>query len=258
MAHIDLKETPRVDLELIVDEPPLRVRYAKGEGTTLIISLTGVGTVRTEEPPVELFAASRGGDKNRHVLFVTDYSRSWLNGPNIAERLREVVEMYAKDIGAENIVAIGNSMGGTMALHLSQITSIDTVIAFVPQYSVHLDEMSDEPRWMYFRRQIKDWPFSSVQAVPETTTAYIIHGAAPDECRHLERFPRSHRMKHFVLPEQGHNLAQYLNESSHMARIVERAIAGQPYRVRKAIERAGGISREAFEKKQNKPPLTGE
>jgi predicted esterase YcpF (UPF0227 family) len=256
MKHIDLKGTSRIDLELIVDEPPLRVRYAKGQGTTLVVSLSGVGTVRAEEPPIELFAASRG-DENRHVLFATDQSRSWMNGPQIAERLKEVVEMYAEDIGAENIVAIGNSMGGTMALHLSQITSIDTVIAFVPQYSVHLDEMPDEPRWMYFRKQIANWPFETVQTVPEATTAYIIHGTETDECRHLERFPRSDRMKHFVLPEQGHDLAQHLNRGSHMARIVERAIAGQPYRARKAIERAGGISREVFEEQQNKPPLTG-
>lgn len=108
--------------------------YVVGRSDTLVISLAGVGTDRHSQPTVEFFQLTHQGGEN-HVLFVSDASRSWLNGPGLAESIVETIETVVKQAGIRRIFALGNSMGGTMALLLPTLTRIDEVLAFVPQFS---------------------------------------------------------------------------------------------------------------------------
>ncbi|EBA04574.1 hypothetical protein RB2150_10831 [Rhodobacteraceae bacterium HTCC2150] len=99
-------------------EPPLALSYLPGQGETLVVSLAGVGSKRAEQPPCEFFkVASQEGA--HHVLFVSDASRSWLNGPGLAAAIVTAIENAADMINATRVIALGNSMGGTMALLLA-------------------------------------------------------------------------------------------------------------------------------------------
>ena len=235
------------DLQELECAAPLSLTYMKGRGHTLVVSLAGVGTNPSEPPPQEFFAiGSQRGE--HHVLFVSDASRSWLNGPEIAERIVTAIETAAKLSDAKRIVALGNSMGGTMALLLARLTRIDAVIAIAPQYSVHPERLPEEKRWQPFRKKIVDWPFEAVDEFATTQTeTVIVHGGTADECLHLDRFPRHPRVKHFVFPKLDHRLALRLHRRNQLAPIVDRAIAGEPWKMQRAIERAGGISREQFD-----------
>lgn len=238
------------NLTELAAEPPLVLSYLPGQGDTLVVSLSGVGNARAEQPPCEFFKlASQEG--TNHVLFVSDASRSWLNGAGLASAIVTAIEDTADRINATRIVALGNSMGGTMALLLAKLTRIDVAISVVPQFSVHPDRVPEETRWRVFRKRITDWPFEAVERLPtDHTQIIILHGGTHDERVHLDRYPRDRRAKHFVFPQMDHRLAFRLHRDRKLAPIVEHAIAGNPWKLRRAVERAGGIPREDFDAMQ--------
>ncbi len=234
-----------------IDGPaPLAMSYLPGAGDTLVISLAGVGTQRGVQPPPEFFKISAGGGEN-HVLFVSDASRSWLNGPGIAARIVAEVERCAAEIKPARIVALGNSMGGSMALLLAGLTRIDTVIAVVPQFSAKLSRVPEEKRWAFFRKKIADWPFEAIDRLPtDRSEVYIFHGDTPDEAIHRDRFPSDPKAKHFVFPGMDHNLAKTLRRQDHLGEIMALAIRGKPWQARRAIARAGGVARADYDRMQ--------
>ncbi len=231
----------------VAAEPPLALSYLPGQSNTLVISLSGVGTKRWEHPPIEFFKMA-SQERQNHVLFVSDASRSWMNAPGLARQLVAAVEETADQVNATRIVALGNSMGATMALHLVGLTRIDTAIAFVPQFSVHPKRIPEEKRWSFFRKQIKDWPFEEIKGLhADKTDIRIFHGGSPDERIHLDRFPRDPMAKHFVFPDMDHRLTFRLHKKRKLERIIEHAIAGRPWKLRRAVEDSGGMLREAFD-----------
>lgn len=236
-----------LELHDMVTAPPLGLSYLMGTDETLVVSLAGVGKKRDEQPLPEFFKLASQGGKH-HVLFVSDASRSWLNGPGLADRIVSAIERTAAETKASRIVAVGNSMGGTMALLLAGLTRIDIVLAVVPQFSAHPNRVPGERRWRFFRNQITEWPFEAVDELPpENTQSIILHGGTADECRHLDQFPTGPNARHFVFPDMDHNLAHRLLRRKQLGAIVRRAIAGENWRMRRAIEKAGGVSRAQFD-----------
>lgn len=239
-----------VTLLVLRNEPPLMMSYVPGSSDTLVISLAGVGNDRHAQPTIEFFQLAYQDGLN-HVLFVSDASRSWLNGPGLAEAIVETIEKVVKEAGIKRVFALGNSMGGTMALILPYLTKIDEVLAFVPQYSAKPERLPEEDRWMFFRKKIKEWRFEAIDSLPtDRCVVTILHGGTPDELIHMNRFPRDPKAKHFVLPKMDHRLAHNLHKKKKLARIVAKAIAKKPWQCKRAIEGAGGIPRDVFEEMQ--------
>lgn len=239
-----------VTLLVLRNEPPLMMRYVPGSSDTLVISLAGVGNDRHAQPTIEFFQLAYQDGLN-HVLFVSDASRSWLNGPGLAEAIVETIEKVVKEAGIKRVFALGNSMGGTMALILPYLTKIDEVLAFVPQYSAKPERLPEEDRWMFFRKKIKEWRFEAIDSLPtDRCVVTILHGGTPHELIHMNRFPRDPKAKHFVLPKMDHRLAHNLHKKKKLARIVAKAIAKKPWQCKRAIEGAGGIPRDVFDEMQ--------
>jgi pimeloyl-ACP methyl ester carboxylesterase len=242
-----MEKTPQANETSLLPSGPLAFSFLEGSGKTLVISIAGVGTKRHVQPPPEFFKlASQGGAHN--VLFISDASRSWLNGPGIAASIVEQIEFYSTKIDATRIVIIGNSMGGSMALALAGLTKVDAVLAIVPQYSAHPKMVPDEKRWLYFRRKINDWPYKAIDKLPtDICQTVILHGGTDDELIHLRRFPKDNKAWHYVFPEHGHRLAAQLHANGLLSAIVKHLIQGQPRKLRKAIRRANGITRAEFD-----------
>ncbi|SDF78270.1 Alpha/beta hydrolase family protein [Celeribacter baekdonensis] len=237
-------------LQEIVAKPPVALSYLPGQSGTLVICLAGVGTKRSQSPPREFHKMASQEGAN-HVLFVSDASRSWMNGSGIAQQIVAAIEKLADQVNATRIVALGNSMGGTMALMLAGLTQIDAAIAIVPQFSVHPERVPEEQRWRAFRNQITDWPFETITRLhSEKTSIMIIHGVSPDERIHLDRFPKDAKAMHFVFPDMDHRLAFRLHKKRKLNRIIRHAIAARPWKLRRAIGQAGGLPRELFERTQ--------
>lgn len=196
--------------------------------------------------------ASKGGEN--HVLFISDSSRCWLNAPGMAERIVAVIEATAKEIGADQIVGLGNSMGATMLLHLSHLTEFDTILAFSPQYSVDPAIVPEEKRWNRFRRDITTFRFPAVQNFRVARTRYVIlHGDAETELIHALRFPDTKGVSHMLLPGYGHRLAEVLKKEGKLSALVSLAISGRHARLHKLLLRFGGLRRHTFARERGAP-----
>ena len=234
------------ELEEVLIAPPLRIRFAPGRSRLLAVSLSGVGTDRHSEPSVEFFRLAGAGGENP-VLFVTDQSRSWLNAPHMADQIVGTIEATASFVGAERIVLLGNSMGATMALHLANLMPVHRVIAFVPQVSVHPEDVPEETRWVFFRKQIRDWTCRRILRWPEQASVFVVHGDTEDELIHALRFPApAENVAHFILPRADHNLARTLHAQGRLGEIVGHMMHGRRIPARDAIFGLGGMRRQKF------------
>lgn len=229
------------EIPLLYENGPLRIRYLEGNGSDLIVSFSGVGTQRNVEPPPE-FPGIASADRQNHVLFVSDKSRSWLNGAGMADQILCCIKATAEHVHADRVIAIGNSMGGTMALHLSKLFDFERVIAFTPQYSVLEKEVPEEDRWFFFRKQIRSYPFPRVENLrPETTKYYIFHGDEHRELAHALRFPKAPGISHYIMPKTDHRVAAHLRDRGALRPLVQNLINGKPRQFRKQLSDLGGI-----------------
>lgn len=235
------------EIPLLFEKGPLRIRYLEGEGSDLVVSFSGVGTQRSEEPPPE-FPGIASADRQNHVLFVSDVSRSWLNGDGMADQIVLCIRATADHINADRVIALGNSMGGTMALHVSRLFDFDRVIAFTPQYSVLANEVPEEDRWVYFRKQIQSYPFPRVEDLrTDTTKYYIFHGDERRELAHALRFPKAPGISHYIMPNTDHKVAATLRDRGVLRPLVQHVINGQSMRLRRQIADIGAIPMVKFD-----------
>lgn len=227
------------------DDGTLRISAVPGDSQRLVVALSGVGTRRHEMPPPELLGSAIGQDRN-HVLLVSDKSRSWMNGPGIAERIVATIEAYKSNFPIEEVVTMGNSMGGFAAIVLAGLTEVDVAIAFAPQYSVSPDHLPGERRWAFFTRQIQTFHFPAIDAYPEGETAfYVFHGDDELERMHATRFPHDMRAHHFIFPGRDHNFAVELRKTGDLGKLVQAAMNNRPRRVRMIVEANAGMRRAA-------------
>lgn len=182
------------------------------------------------------------------ALFITDESRSWLNAPGMAERIVAEIRAVAARLGVRRIVAIGNSMGGSMALHLSTMVEFETVLALTPQYSVQPTVVPEERRWRYFRNRISAFRFERIDTLhPERTRYVIVHGDGPGELAHALRFPQLRGVAHLILPGFDHRLAMTLKARGVLKSLVRAAIEGRVPRVCRLLKVQGGVFRTTYE-----------
>lgn len=222
----------------IVAAPPLNVQFLPGAGKRLVICMSGVGRNRGLMPPREFTGSASSGGAN-HVLFFSDGSRSWMNGPGIAGRIADYARRYCDFHGVDQVVAMGNSMGGFAACVLAELIPVNTVISFSPQFSMHPDVVPEERRWHYWRDRITQWPCRDVGGLDAGQTRYyVFHGDHPAEAQHWLRFPSGPRIHHYIFKGQGHNVAALLRKRQILGQVVDLAIEDRPKKLRKVIENA--------------------
>ncbi|GAB5388674.1 MAG: hypothetical protein Alpg2KO_16420 [Alphaproteobacteria bacterium] len=164
------------------------------------------------------------GERFDNTLFLYDLTRSWgnhLDWDQIAQQLAPFVQ-------GRHVDAIGNSMGGFLAILASRILTLQTVISMVPQYSVHPDLMPEETRWKRYTRKISDWPCPSLDGCFQPTTRYtIITADNPAEQRHWSRFPVLDNINLYALSHDRHGLGNSLKKQGALAPILTAALEGQ-------------------------------
>lgn len=228
------------DIFEVFDDGTLRIGAIVGNTGRLVVALSGVGTRRHEMPPPELIGTAVGPEGN-HVLLVSDKSRSWLNGPGIAERIVASIEAYKTNFPIEEVVLIGNSMGGFSALVLPGLTDVDVAVALAPQYSVDPARLPDETRWGFFTRQIERFAYPAIDHYPEGETAYyIFHGDDELERMHSTRFPSDPRAHHFIFDGHDNNFAVDLRKQDVLGGLIQASMNNRPRRVRMIVEAQGG------------------
>lgn len=242
-----MQDPAHIKIETLLNQRPLLIEAMAGRTRALVVSFTSVGTQRHVMPPREFTSVASQGGEN-HVLFVTDMSRSWMNGVGLVQAMRVVINGYIDRHHITSVRAIGTSMGGFAAMVLSYLMPVERVVAFAPQYSVHPDVMPNENRWKFFRRQITDWPYRELDALPsEETDAYIFHGDTADEVMHWQRFPKGRNLRHFILIDGDHNFVAEIKKRGKLPALAGFALNGKPQRVKILFAKLGGVTRHQYE-----------
>ena len=242
----DAAASPRLEFETLHDAPPLKIEASPGTSRRLMVSFASVGKRRDALPEKE-FVGSISQDGRNHIITISDSSRSWMNADGMASKVRDVISDYVLGHHIRQIVAIGTSMGAYCALVLGKLMPLDRIIAFTPQYSVHPEIMPDEDRWMWFRKQITNWRYPTLDTLPGgDTVIYMFHGDSPAEQMHWTRFPEADNLKHYILKETDHNFIGRFKKRGVLAKMVVAAIHDRPGRMEALVERFGAMSRADY------------
>lgn len=218
-------------IEALREEKALAIGYVPGRSKRLVVSMSGVGRRRNRMPPYEFVASASNGGEN-HTLLVADRTRSWMNRKMVSEAIVEHIEMLKAEHDIRSVVALGNSMGGFMALVLPQLTRVDQVIAFSPQYSMHPEHVPEEKRWQFWRDRFPRYAHETVGRLDKANgKVFVFHGDSDEEAIHWRRFPGRRSLQHFILRGMGHDMARDLQRRGLLKRVIRNAIAGRPRRV---------------------------
>jgi len=226
----------RVDIQMRIATEDHEVAYMRGTGNRLVVSLGGVGTKPNEMPPFEFVGTASQGGEN-HVILVTERARTWMNSPDLPEAIVKEIETVVAREAIDEVVALGNSMGGFMALVLPTLTRVHTVVALSPQFSMHPKVVPEEARWQKWRRRFPTYRFRQVPAPQEGTRYVVLHGDTPEERIHWARFPQAPKtFNHFILRGESHDLVKALKKLDIMRPLLERAMDVKTRQVRKLLE----------------------
>ena len=230
-------------LHTLVETGDHRICYAEGRSDRLVVSLAGVGTLPASVPPFE-FIGTAWDDGENHVLLASERRRTWLNDTAFADMLVAQIAHHVERLGIREVVCLGNSMGGFMALALPRLTRVDCVIAFSPQYSAAPCEVPEEQRWLRWRSGITHFRVPTVRPLdPTARDHFIFHGDAMKERIHWQRFPKDARLHHFILRKRGHNIVQDMKDRDILRDVVRLAISRKPRKLRLLLEQHFDVAR---------------
>lgn len=231
-----MTEAKRVPITPLVETDDYKLAYMRGTGDRLVVSLGGVGTVPDEMPPFEFVGTASDAGQN-HVILVTEKARTWMNSPELTRAILEEVETVVSRENIRDVVTLGNSMGGFMALVLPTLTRVDCAVAVSPQFSMHKSHVPEETRWRKWRNRFPGYAFETVGALDVAgTDYYVFHGDTPEERIHWARFPQTKKLHHFILRGQEHNLVKLMKTEGILTEAIHRAINRTPRRVRRLLE----------------------
>jgi pimeloyl-ACP methyl ester carboxylesterase len=116
----------------------------------------------------------------------------------------------------DDVVAIGNSMGGFAAIRFSGfLTKCRQVVAFSPQFSLHPSDIKDsDPRMMSYRSRVTEWQLGNAWSAPNKRARYFIFFGADDayDAWHAQSFQRviDERARVFMIGGSDHDVAAML------------------------------------------------
>lgn len=218
------------DLEILVDEPDIRISVKVGDKKQCVVSFSGIGKSRSGEGEVqrEEFRRSLEDMGDITIVFVMDKTRSWLN--ETADRVINFLEPYLSNFS--QVTTLGHSMGGYAALYLaSALPNCNRAVAFAPQFSVNPRFVPEcETRWGKFISRIATHTIDHVFDRPGDGIDYwIIMGTnEPLEREHLKKIQTygvfSERLHIIRIEEAGHEVSQYLRVIGALSEILGRLV----------------------------------
>ena len=226
--------------------------FYEADSDYLVVCFSGVGKKRYKMPPYEFVGAATNGGKHS-TLFVSDFTRSWMSAPGLQDEIIDQLENSITKLAPKKVIAMGNSMGGFMALSLSRVMPIDVTIAFSPQFSADKNDVPEETRWTYHRNKIENFYVQRIENLPtDFGTHFVFHGGEHREYIHWSRFPTQDNLRHFIFPKGNHNIALALKEHNILDKVVTNCMDQRPRRVRQLTKQLGGCWRNTAAEEQCK------
>ena len=210
-------------MKTLFEDDFMKVAAVENGSPDLTLCFTGIGNsigglnIQSEE--------FRKASSFSTAVFVVDKTRSWGNNVDFP-RLAEIVSSY----GSKNINAIGNSMGGFLAVLVSRFIDVSTVVAICPQYSVSREVVPKEHRWSDHVNNIQVWKYKSLDGCfCERTKYYVLAGVGGHDDKQLKWIPdRSNINKIYFKDKRfNHRVSLALKEDGILYGVVADCLAGK-------------------------------
>lgn len=193
------------------------------ERDDILLSFTGIGhqmggiNVQREE-----FFGS--GKSMSNVIFISDKKKSWGNALDFGL----VYGKLERLLGSSSLHSIGNSMGGFLSIHASQVFPIRTALAFAPQFSVDPSVVPRERRWREYVNAIDRFRVPSLKDSFNDRTRYYVFSSSRQHDRiQAALFPSAPNIFHAAFDDIGHNVAEALKERGVLYDLISDCLDGR-------------------------------
>ena len=215
-------------IDTVLQDEELILRWLPGSTRRMVVVFTGL-KAGFGGAPLDEFAGSASDKGKNNVLFVTDRRATWFAAPGLWRRIVKLIRYLRKSERIDEIVTLGNSMGGFGALLLPRDVRVRRAIAFSPQLTMDRTLM-DDTRWPDIKDKFGDLPVDNV-------------GGCREDVAHLDFAPEMNRVHRFVLPKGRHNIAGALKDAGLLSDVIGAIIRGRKTRVERLYaEYAEGVA----------------
>jgi len=216
---------PRLDIPLLRKDRRLWVWWHRGQSRRLVVVFSSVGH-GPNTPPLLEFARTATADGQDNALFIADPQRSWLNAPRVIEDTVEAIDAARDEVGADETVTMGYSMGGFAALAITGFTAVTASLAFSPQMSIDPALVPDEGRWKKYRSRIAAVHVrAATDHMAAATQHTIIMGESRLEKPQLRLLPQAANTDILLLRRTGHDTATRIKQAGILPDVVALAFA---------------------------------
>lgn len=201
-------------MRYIIDDEHLRVGVINNPSDSTVLCFSGIGEI-VRGVDIQSPEFVRASNSNGNAIFIIDKDRSWGNNFSL-QNLFNYLKPYTDH---KQIYALGNSMGGFLAILASKYIKISVVVAFVPQYSISKKQVPNEDRWEQYTKNILEFKYESLEnCFLDDTQYYIVSGNDRKDRQHWERFPSGQNIHKLILRQSNrpHQAAQHLKDLNKM------------------------------------------
>ncbi len=232
-----------IALEVILDNEYLKITMAQRASDNVVFCFTGIGHAMggIDVQREEFYRITDSAT----TIFLIDKERSWGNNIDFDE-LKTFLRPY---IEGKTLYALGNSMGGFLAVIASHYFDFESVVAFVPQYSVNKAVVPEEDRFDEYVNHISNWQFESLDGFfNDETEYYVFNDTSSYENAHMKWFPELPNLHKIVVknPEWNHRSAAMLKEMGVLYDCILGCFEKQSAEAIKRIITAASPSKIAF------------
>jgi len=207
--------------------------------TSLYVFFGGIAAGITM-PPFEFYNAAQVLSENK--IFVRDFRQCWYHAglpgfsTDIYSTARYLERQIAR-IAPEEVVFVGNSMGGFAAILFAHLIGTGRAIAFAPQtfISLKLRRYHGDRRWrrkiwkMYFQTIFKAKIFDLKKALLDSARTVPIAIYYSDDHRmdslHAEHLREVDGVELFCVDGGGHGVVKVLRDNGDLPAILSRRLA---------------------------------
>ena len=205
------------DLVPVMDTATCRIEARNpprpGAQGRVLLSFTGIGHDMggVDVQKIEFYGTGRAFD---NVLFLSDLTRSWGNALDFVA----IAQALAPYLDGAEVHAIGNSMGGFLAVEASNHLPVRSVVATSPQFSVSPEVMPKERRWRRHVAAIETFHLPSLEGrFRRDCRYYLFSGAVGPDRNHWRRFPKQENVVNVILGWTAHDVAAKLKKRGVLA-----------------------------------------
>lgn len=218
-------------VKVAVDNPHYRITYEPSDKGLVVVAFAGIGLklggLQSEEFRTSL-AQHRASD-DISVVYVMDVRRRWYNDGVFEPMASDINDLLSR-LGAQEVVTLGNSMGGFGAVAFARkLAGCTKAMAFCPQSSVSRAIVPFEDRWKNYRNAIETWNVEDATRELSDGISYDLFFGAdePIDVRHAERFRAAgaRGLTVHMIEGCGHNVAQHLKRQQKLGSALHGLIA---------------------------------